>query len=119
MGQLMEIDFSKHTPQRHLLSPSHTSAASSQIPATISFRYTNLTPGTNYWFTLITTDDNEQKLNTVSGTFRTTGGVPTSSPLTDKEVEMKRIKYFSNGQVYVLQEGNVYTLTGAEVEQAH
>ncbi len=116
MGQLMEIDFSKHSPQRHLLSPSNVSAASSQIPATISFRYTNLTPGTDYWFTLITTDDNEQILNTVSGTFRTTGGVPTSLPTTGRKEEMELIKYFSNGQVHIQQKGNVYTLTGAEVK---
>ena len=119
MGQLIEIDFSKQSPQRYMLPPSNVAAASSQVPATISFRYTNLTPGTDYWFTLTTTDDNGQKLNTVSGTFRTTGGVPTSSPRTDGEAKMERIKYFSNGQVYILQGGNVYTPTGAEVKQAH
>ena len=63
MGQLVEIDFSKHAPARRAMNTA----------ASFSFRYNGLSEGTDYWFTITASDANDTELFYASGSFATLG----------------------------------------------
>ena len=109
MGQLVEIDFSKHAPVRRAMNTA----------ASFSFRYNGLSEGTDYWFTMTASDANNKELFYASGSFATLGAnTPTAIEEISDETgtfEGSNGKILQNGQIIIIRGGKKYTLTGYEL----
>ena len=109
MGQLVEIDFSKHAPVRRAMNTA----------ASFSFRYNGLSEGTDYWFTMTASDANNTELFYASGSFATLGAnTPTAIEEISDETgtfEGSNGKILQNGQIIIIRGGKKYTLTGYEL----
>ncbi len=107
MGQLVEIDFSKHAPVRRAMNTA----------GTFSFRYNGLDENTHYWYTMGAYDAQDTELFQTSGSFATAGaGTPTGveegpsdQGLSDQGL---RTKVVINGQIYLMREGRMYDVRG-------
>ena len=98
MGQLVEIDFSKHAPVRRAMNTA----------ASFSFRYNGLSEGTDYWFTM------------TAGSFATLGAnTPTAIEEISDETgtfEGSNGKILHNGQIYLIYEGRMYDVRGNRIK---
>ena len=110
MGQLVEIDFSKHAPVRRAMNTA----------ASFSFRYNGLSEGTNYWFTMTASDANNTELFYASGSFATLGAnTPTAIEEISDETgtfEGSNGKILRNGQIYLIYEGRMYDVRGNRIK---
>ena len=106
MGQLVEIDFSKHAPVRR----------AKNATGTFSFRYNGLDVNTDYWFTMTASDANDTELFYASGSFATLGAnMPTAIEEISDETgtfEGSNGKILRNGQIYLIYEGRMYDVRG-------
>ena len=110
MGQLVEIDFSKHAPVRRAMNTT----------STFSFRYNGLSEGTDYWFTMTASDANDTELFYASGSFATLGAdMPTAIEEISDETdtfEGSNGKILRNGQIYLIYEGRMYDVRGNQIK---
>ena len=110
MGQLIEIDFSKHAPVRRATNTADT----------FSFRYNGLDENTDYWFTITASDANNTELFYASGSFATLGAnTPTAIEEISDETgtfEGSNGKILRNGQIYLIYEGRMYDVRGNEIK---
>ncbi len=106
MGQLVEIDFSKHAPARLA-----NNAANS-----FSFRYNGLDENTHYWYTMGAYDVQNTELFQTSGSFATAGaGTPTGLEEGPSDQGL-RTKVVINGQIYLIYEGRMYDVRGNQIK---
>lgn len=103
-GQLVGIAFARGRD-----GASHTRQAQT---TGFKFTVTGLTSGTQYGYAVIAKDTNEQPLDTKSGSFTTTGGVPTDIDQISQEPIANSQKRLINGQILILRGDKVYTATG-------
>ena len=106
MGQLVEIDFSKHAPVRRAMNTA----------ASFSFRYNGLSEGTDYWFTMTASDENDTELFNASGSFATLGA---NTPTDIEDVQRDDVpctKVLRNGQIYLMYEGRMYDVQGNQLK---
>lgn len=110
MGQLVEIDFSKHAPARRAMNTA----------ASFSFRYNGLSEGTDYWFTMTASDANNTELFYASGSFATLGAnTPTAIEEISDETgtfEGSNGKILRDGQIYLMYEGRMYDVRGNQIK---
>lgn len=106
MGQLVEIDFSKHAPVRRAMNTA----------ASFSFRYNGLSEGTDYWFTITASDANDTELFYASGSFATLGAnTPTNIDDVQRD-DVQCTKVLRNGQIYLIYEGRMYDVQGNQIK---
>lgn len=106
MGQLVEIDFSKHSPARR----------AKNTTGNFSFRYNGLSEGTDYWFTMTASDANNTELFYASGSFATLGA---NTPTGVGEVPSDQVpstKVILNGHIYLMYEGRMYDIQGNQIK---
>ena len=106
MGQLVEIDFSKHAPVRRAMNTA----------ASFSFRYNGLSEGTDYWFTMTASDENDTELFNASGSFATLGA---NSPTNIDDVhrdDAQCTKVLRNGQIIIRRCDAEYTIQGNQIK---
>ncbi len=105
MGQLVEIDFSKHAPARL---PQEKESNS------FSFRYNGLDENTDYC------DANNTELFYASGSFATLGAnTPTAIEEISDETgtfEGSNGKILRDGQIYIMYKGTMYNVQGRRIE---
>jgi len=100
--------------------------APAALRALVNCNIDQLTPETDYFFTVIAYNADEKKVAEENGTFTTTlkpttdiEDVVVEEPEDDSDTtangDLVR-KVFRDGQVYILRNGKTYTLTGEEVE---
>ena len=106
MGQLVEIDFSKHAPVRRAMNTA----------ASFSFRYNGLSEGTDYWFTMTASDENDIELFNASGSFATLGAnTPTNIDDVQRD-DVQCTKVLRNGHIYLMYEGRMYDIQGNRIK---
>ena len=106
MGQLVEIDFSKHAPVRRAMNTA----------ASFSFRYNGLDENTDYWFTMTASDENDTELFNASGSFATLGA---NSPTNIDDVQRDDVqctKFLRNGQIIIRRCDAEYTIQGNKIK---
>ncbi len=106
MGQLIEIDFSRHAPARRAMNTA----------ASFSFRYNGLSEGTDYWFTITASDENDTELFNASGSFATLGA---NSPTNIDEIQSDDVpctKVLRNGQIIIRRNDAEYTIQGNQLK---
>ncbi len=110
MGQLVEIDFSKHAPARR----------AKNTTGTFSFRYNGLDENTDYWFTMTASDENDTELFNASGSFATLGA---NSPTAIEEIsdetgtfEGSNGKILRNGQIIIRRGDAEYSIQGNQLK---
>ena len=106
MGQLIEIDFSRHAPARRAMNTADT----------FSFRYNGLDENTDYWFTMTASDENDTELFNASGSFATLGA---NSPTNIDDVQRDDVqctKFLRNGQLYLMYQGRMYDIQGNRIK---
>jgi hypothetical protein len=106
MGQLIEIDFSRHAPARRAMNTADT----------FSFRYNGLDENTDYWFTITASDENDTELFNASGSFATLG---TNTPTNVDEIQSDDVrctKVLRNGQIYLMYKGRMYDIQGNRIK---
>lgn len=106
MGQLVEIDFSRHAPARRAMNTADT----------FSFRYNGLDENTDYWFTITASDENDTEIFNASGSFATLGA---NSPTNIDEIQsedVQCIKVLRNGQIYLMYKGTMYNVQGNQLK---
>ncbi len=103
MGQLVEINFSKHAPARL---PQEKESDS------FSFRYNGLDENTDYWFTLTAFSSDEIELYSTSGSFKTLGN-PTPTGMENIQSDhVPCTKIIRDGQIYLIRGGQMYDVQG-------
>ena len=106
MGQLVEIDFSKHAPARR----------AKNTTGIFSFRYNGLDENTDYWFTMTASDANNTELFYASGSFATLGAnTPTDIDEIQSE-DVQCIKMFLNGQIIIRRGDAEYSIQGYQLK---
>ena len=106
MGQLIEIDFSKHAPARRAMNTT----------STFSFRYNGLDENTDYWFTMTASDENDTELFYASGSFATLGA-NTPTDIDDIQSEdIQCIKVLRNGQIIIRRGDAEYSIQGNQLK---
>ncbi len=85
------------------------------------FTITGLESDTQYGYSIVTKDRDEQPLSTYDGTFCTTNRIPTATDGVSPDGSSDNAtahtgKVFRNGQVLILHTGKTYTLSGTEIE---
>ncbi len=106
MGQLVEIDFSKHAPVRRAMNTA----------ASFSFRYNGLDENTDYWFTITASDENDTELFNASGSFATLGA---NTPTNVDEIQsgdVRCTKVLRNGQIIIRRCDAEYTIQGNQLK---
>ena len=106
MGQLVEIDFSKHAPARRAMNTA----------ASFSFRYNGLDENTDYWFTLTASDADETELYSTSGSFKTLGNPIPTGVDNEPSDQVPSTKVLRNGQIYLMYKGTMYNVQGRRIE---
>ena len=107
MGQLVEIDFSKHAPVRRAMNTADT----------FSFRYNGLSEGTDYWFTMTASDDNNNELYSASGSFKTLGETGTTTYLDQiPSDQVQCTKALRDGQLVIIRDGAMYNAEGKRIQ---
>ena len=79
----------------------------------MQFTVTGLNSGTNYAFNL-TVKSGSTVVASYTGTFATTGGVPTSTDVLQSDLAPR--KFIRDNQVLILRDGKTYTIQGVEVK---
>ena len=106
MGQLVEIDFSKHAPVRRAMNTA----------ASFSFRYNGLSEGTDYWFTMTASDENDTELFNASGSFATLGAnTPTGIDDVQRD-DVQCTKVLRNGQIIIRRGDAEYAIQGNKIK---
>ena len=106
MGQLVEIDFSKHAPARR----------AKNTTGTFSFRYNGLSEGTDYWFTITASDANDTELFYASGSFATLGAnTPTGIDDVQRD-DAQCTKVLRDGQLVIIRDGAMYNAEGKRIQ---
>lgn len=106
MGQLIEIDFSRHAPARRAMNTADT----------FSFRYNGLDENTDYWFTITASDENDTELFNASGSFATLGA---NSPTNIDDVQRDDVpctKVLRNGQIIIRRNDAEYSIQGNQLK---
>ena len=103
-GQLTSIAFA----------PSRANVAQQAQTAGFSFTVTGLTSGTTYGYSVTAANSASEVLDTKQGSFTTTGGIATAVDNTN--VETKPTKVIRYGQLFILRDGNTYTVQGQQVK---
>ena len=83
--------------------------------AGFKFTITGLTSGTQYGYTVTAKDALDQPVDTQTGSFTTTSGVPTAIDQITNDQLPTTTKVIRNGQIFILRGDKVYTVTGQEV----
>ena len=106
MGQLVEIDFSKHAPVRRTMNGT----------GSFSFRYNGLDENTHYWYTMSAYDAQDSGLFHTSGTFATAGAGTATGVDNEPSDQVQSTKVLRNGHIYLIYEGRMYDVQGKRVE---
>ncbi len=101
-GQLITIDFARHKP-----TTVHTTE--------FSFPLTGLTHNTTYVYSLSSYDSEDTLIETQGGYFKTTNDASAGVEKISTEDSSIR-KLIENGTIYILRDGEKYTLDGRKVE---
>ena len=94
--------------------PSRANVAQQAQTAGFSFTVTGLTSGTTYGYSVTAANSASEVLDTKQGSFTTTGGIATGVDNTN--VETKPTKVIRDGQLFILRDGNTYTVQGQQVK---
>ena len=108
MGQLVEINFSKHAPARL---PQEKESDS------FSFRYNGLDENTDYWFNLTAFSADEIELYSTSGSFKTLGNPTPTGMGNIQGDDVQCTKVLRDGQIYLLRGGQMYDVRGNKIAQ--
>ena len=103
-GQLTSIAFA----------PSRANVAQQTQATGFSFTVIGLTSGTKYGYTIAASNSASQIIDTKQGSFTTTGGI--AAAVDNTNVETKPIKVIRDGQLFILRDGNTYTVQGQLVK---
>ena len=102
MGQLVEINFSKHAPAR----------LANNAAGSFSFRYNGLDENTHYWYTMGAYNAQNTELFQTSGSFKTLGN-PTPTGMENIQSDhVPCTKIIRDGQIYLLRDGQMYDVQG-------
>lgn len=85
------------------------------MPTEEAFAYTitDLTPNTRYYYRMIAEDVEERLLNTDDGSFETISSPTAIEEITNDQIsKCENVKILHDGQIFILREDRVYTLTG-------
>jgi len=91
--------------------PSRTQTAT-QVTG-FTFTVTGLDSGSEYTYSIVAKDSQDQVLDTKEGSFTTSGGTPTA--VDNASVDTKPVKVIRHGQLYILRDGKTFTLQGQEL----
>ena len=106
MGQLVEINFSKHAPAR----------LANNAAGSFSFRYNGLDENTHYWYTMGAYDVQNTELYYTSGSF-VTAGAGTATGVDDvRRTDVRCTKVIRDGQIYLMYEGRMYDVRGNQIK---
>ncbi len=104
-GHLTNIDFSRNKP----------AMSQSTIVNGLNFTVTGLDAGTTYTYSLSSYDNAGAQIETKTGTFTTTGITGFEDILNNTTTNSIR-KVLENGTIYILRNGEKYTIDGRKVE---
>ena len=107
MGQLVELNFSKHAPARL---PQEKESDS------FSFRYNGLDENTDYWFTLSAFSSDEIELYSTSGSFKTLGNQTPTGMENIQSDHVPCTKIIRDGQIYLMYKGRMYDVQGNQIK---
>ena len=91
--------------------PSRTQTAT-QVTG-FTFTVTGLDSGSEYTYSIVAKDSQDQVLDTKEGSFTTSGGTPTA--VDNASVDTTPVKLIRDGQFLILRDGKTYTVQGQEV----
>ena len=103
-GRVISINFVRHAPKRY--------AEVEQFSYTLD----GLTPGTQYWYTVVGRNAEEKAFESTHGSFRTKG---TSEGTEDIDFigEKENVhKFLRDGQIYLMYEGRMYDVRGNQIK---
>ncbi len=106
MGQLIEIDFSRHAPARRAMNTADT----------FSFRYNGLDENTDYWFTITASDENDTELFNASGSFATLGANSATNIDDVQRDDVPCTKVLRNGQIIIRRNDAEYSIQGNQLK---
>lgn len=108
-GQLTGIAFAAPSREKHSHAPAALMTANG-----MQFTVTGLEGGTNYTYSVITKDAEEEVVASYEGEFTTVSQVPTAIDNVDASTAPRKLLH--NGQILILRGDKTYTLTGQEVQ---
>ena len=108
-GQLTGIAFAAPLREKHSHAPAALMTANG-----MQFTVTGLEGGTNYTYSVITKDAEEEVVASYEGEFTTVSQVPTAIDNVDASTAPRKLLH--NGQILILRGDKTYTLTGQEVQ---
>ena len=107
-GQLTGIAFAAPAREKHSHAPAALMTANG-----MQFTVTGLEGGTNYTYSVITKDADEEVVASYEGEFTTVSQVPTA--IDEINANANATKLLQNGQILILRGDKTYTLTGQEL----
>ena len=103
-GKVISINFVRHAPKRY--------AEVEQFTYTLD----GLTPGTQYWYTVVGRNAEEKAVESTHGSFRTKGEGENTESI-DFIGEKENVhKFLRDGQIYLIYEGRMYDVRGNQIK---
>lgn len=99
-GRVISINFVRHAPKRY--------AEVEQFTYTLD----GLTPGTQYWYTVVGRNAEEKAFESTHGSFRTKGEGESTEGLDFIGEKEDVHKFLRDGQIYLIYEGRMYDVRG-------
>ena len=103
-GRVISINFVRHAPKRY--------AEVEQFTYTLD----GLTPGTQYWYTVVGRNAEEKAFESTHGSFRTKGEGENTESI-DFIGEKENVhKFLRDGHIYLMYEGRMYDIQGNQLK---
>ena len=99
-GRVISINFARHAPKRY--------AEVEQFTYTLD----GLTPGTQYWYTVVGRNAEEKAFESTHGSFRTKGEGESTEDIDFIEEKENVHKILRDGQIYIMYKGTMYDVQG-------
>ena len=103
-GRVISINFVRHAPKRY--------AEVEQFTYTLD----GLTPGTQYWYTVVGRNAEEKAVESTHGSFRTKGTSEGTEGLDFIGEKEDVHKFLRDGQIYLIYEGRMYDIRGNQIK---
>lgn len=103
-GRVISINFVRHAPKRY--------AEVEQFTYTLD----GLTPGTQYWYTVVGRNAEEKAVESTHGSFRTKGASEGTEDIDFIGEKEDVHKFLRDGQIYLIYEGRMYDVQGNQIK---
>lgn len=103
-GRVISINFVRHAPKKY--------AEVEQFTYTLD----GLTPGTQYWYTVVGRNAEEKAFESTHGSFRTKGGSEGTEDIDFIEEKENVHKFLRDGQIYLMYNGRMYDVQGNRIK---